>query len=250
MIRVAVSGAGGKLAGSVASAVARADDLELSSLYNPNRVGIEIEGVEIVGTFGEVDADVMIETAHPDVVFDNLSAWREAGLATVVGTSGFTPERLEQLRELWGVAGPPCLVAPNFSIGAVLMMRFAADAASHFEAMEIIERHHSTKPDAPSGTALATAMGSAAGGGSSADDSEELVEGSRGGLVDGIRVHSLRLPGLISQQEVALSNSGEILSIEHLSTSYESFASGAAFAARKVQGLDPGVHLGLDVVLQ
>ena len=249
MIRVAVSGAGGKLAGPIASAVAAADDLALSSLYNPNRVGQEIEGCQVVGTFPEVDASVMIETAHPDVVFDNLSAWRKAELATVVGTSGFTPERLEKLRELWGETGPPCLVVPNFSIGAVLMMRFSAEAASHFEAMEIIERHHSTKPDAPSGTALATAMGSAAGGGSSADDSEELVEGSRGGLVDGIRVHSLRLPGLISQQEVALSNTGEILSIEHLSTSSESFAAGAVLAAREIDSLDPGVHLGLDVIL-
>ena len=249
MIRVAVSGAGGKLASSIASAVVDADDLALSSLYNPNRVGQEIEGTQVVGTFAEVDAGVMIETAHPDLVFDNLAAWREAELATVVGTSGFTPERLEQLRDLWGKPGPPCLVVPNFSIGAVLMMRFAAEAASHFEAMEIIERHHSTKPDAPSGTALATAMGSAAAGGSSADDSEELVEGSRGGSVDGIRVHSLRLPGLISQQEVALSNTGEILSIEHLSTSYESFAAGAVLAARQVQSLDAGVHLGLDVVL-
>lgn len=249
MIRVAVSGAGGKLASPIASAVAGADDLTLSSLYNPNRVGHEYEDVQVVGSFSEVDADVIIETAHPDVVFENLAAWREAELATVVGTSGFTPERLEQLRDLWGAAGPPCLVVPNFSIGAVLMMRFAAEAASHFEAMEIIERHHSTKPDAPSGTALATAMGSAAAGGSSADGSEELVEGSRGGLVDGIRVHSLRLPGLISQQEVALSNTGEILSIEHLSTSYESFAAGAVLAARQVQSLEAGVHLGLDAVL-
>lgn len=249
MTRVAVSGAGGKLAGSIASAVAGADDLTLSTLYNPNRVGNEIEGIRVVGAFAEVDADVMIETAHPNVVFDNLAAWKDAELATVVGTSGFTPERLEKLRDLWGGAGAPCLVVPNFSIGAVLMMRFAAEAASHFEAMEIIERHHSTKPDAPSGTALATAMGSAVGGGTSADDSEELVQGSRGGLVDGIRVHSLRLPGLISQQEVALSNTGEILSIEHLSTSYESFASGALLAARKVESLDPGVHLGLDVIL-
>ena len=149
MIRVAVSGAGGKLASPIASAVADADDLTLSSLYNPNRVGHEFEDVLVVGSFAEVDADVIIETAHPDVVFENLAAWREAELATVVGTSGFTPERLEQLRDLWGAAGPPCLVVPNFSIGAVLMMRFAAEAASHFEAMEIIERHHSTKPDAP-----------------------------------------------------------------------------------------------------
>ncbi len=249
MTRVCVSGAGGKLASPIAAAVEAADDLALSALYNPNRVGQKFEGVAVVGSHSEVDADVVLETAHPNVVFENLAAWRHAGFAAVVGTSGFTPERLAKLREMWGTDGPPCLVVPNFSIGAVLMMRFAAEAAGYFEAMEIIERHHSTKPDAPSGTALATAMGSAEGGGSSAELSEELVVGARGGSVEGIRIHSLRLPGLISQQEVALSNTGEVLSIEHLSTSYESFASGAVMAARKVEGLDPGVHLGLDVIL-
>jgi 4-hydroxy-tetrahydrodipicolinate reductase len=144
----------------------------------------------------------------------------------------------------------PCLVVPNFSIGAVLMMRFAAEAAPHFEAVEIVERHHSTKPDAPSGTSLASAMAAAGAGGTSATGSEELVPGARGADVEGIRVHSLRLPGLIANQEVALSNNGEVLTIEHLSTSYESFASGALLAIRKVGSLEGGVHLGLDTILE
>jgi 4-hydroxy-tetrahydrodipicolinate reductase len=249
MIRVAISGAGGKLASPIAAAVAAAPDLELTCLFNPNRVGAEMHGVTVTGDPGEVSGDVIVETAHPDVVFDNLSHWRAAGLATVVGTSGFTPERLDQLRSAWGDEGPPALVVPNFSIGAVLMMRFAAEAAGHFEAVEIIERHHSTKPDAPSGTALATAMGVAGGGGGSTEGSAELVPGARGADVNGVRVHALRLPGLISQQEVALSNDGEVLSIEHLSTSYESFASGALIAIRSIHDLPPGVHLGLDRVL-
>ena len=249
MIRVAISGAGGKLATPIAEAVLATDDLELSALYNPNRAGSEMQGLAVTGSADEIDADVMVETAHPDVVFDNLEAWRAAGLATVVGTSGFTPERLDLLRQTWGADGPPVLVVPNFSIGAVLMMRFAAEAAPHFESVEIIERHHSTKPDAPSGTALATAMGVASGGGSSAQGSAELVGGARGADVEGVRVHALRLPGLISQQEVAMSNAGEVLSIEHLSTSYQSFANGALTAIRGVQGLDSGVHLGLDAVL-
>jgi 4-hydroxy-tetrahydrodipicolinate reductase len=249
MIRVAISGAGGKLATPIADAVVAADDLKLTALYNPNRGGSETHGLAVTGSTSEVDADVVLETAHPDVVFDNLKAWREKGLAVVVGTSGFTPERLEQLRGIWGTDGPVALVVPNFSIGAVLMMRYAAEAASHFEAVEIIERHHSSKPDAPSGTALATAMGVASGGGVSARDSAELVEGARGADVEGVRVHAVRLPGLISQQEVVLSNLGEVLSIEHLSTSYQSFASGALIAIRGVGGLAPGVHLGLDTVL-
>jgi 4-hydroxy-tetrahydrodipicolinate reductase len=249
VISVAVSGAGGKLAGPIIRAVADADDLELSGLYNPNRAGREMEGIIISGDRQGVTADVVVETAHPDVVFENLEAWRDAGAAAVVGTSGFTSSRLELLKSMWGQS-TPCLVVPNFSIGATLMMRFAAAAASHFEAVEIIERHHSTKPDAPSGTALATAMGVSQGGGDSAEGSEEMVPGARGAIVEGIRVHSLRLPGLISQQEVALSNAGEVLSIEHLSTSYESFANGALQAIRKVASLDGGVHLGLDTVLE
>lgn len=248
MISVAVSGAGGKLAGPIITAVAEADDLELTGLYNPNRAGTEMSGLIVLGDPVSVSADVIVETAHPDVVFDNLQAWRAAGATAVVGTSGFTPERLEQLRSMWG-SDTPCLVVPNFSIGATLMMRFASEAASHFEAVEIVERHHATKPDAPSGTALASAMGVAAASGSSSDQSEELVRGARGANVEGVRVHSLRLPGLISQQEVALSNAGEVLSIEHLSTSYESFAAGAILAIRRVGDLEGGVHLGLDTVL-
>jgi 4-hydroxy-tetrahydrodipicolinate reductase len=249
MIRVCVSGAGGNLATPIVDGVAAADDLELAALYNPNRAGQEMAGVTVTGDQESIDADVVVETAHPEVVFDNLAAWRDAGMSAVVGTSGFTSQRLDQLGQMWGT-GSPCLVVPNFSVGAVLMMRFATEAAPHFEAMEIVERHHSTKPDAPSGTALATAMGVAKAGGSSAGGSEELVPGARGADVEGVRVHALRLPGLISQQEVALSNLGEVLSIEHLSTSYESFASGALLAIRKVGSLDGGVHLGLDVVLQ
>lgn len=249
MIRVAISGAGGHLATPIAEAVLAAEDLALGSLYNPNRTGSELHGSEVVGDPSEVVGDVMVETAHPDVVFTNLEAWRKASLPTVVGTSGFTSERLEELRRMWGEDGPPVLVVPNFSIGAVLMMRFANEAAPYFDAVEVIERHHSTKPDAPSGTALATASGLAGAGGSSAEGSSELVPGARGGQVEGIRVHSLRLPGLISQQEVALSNPGEVLSIEHLSTSYESFAAGALTAVRGVRDLGPGLHLGLDTVL-
>lgn len=249
MISVAVSGAGGKLAAPIIEGVAAADDLDLVALYNPNRAGQELGGVSITGETDEVEADVVVETAHGDVVFDNLEAWRNLGVAAVVGTSGFTPYRLDLLRSMWG-EDTPCLVVPNFSIGAVLMMRFAAEAAPHFEAVEIVERHHATKPDAPSGTSLASAMGVSEAGGSSSEMSEEIVEGARGAAVEGVRVHSLRLPGLIAQQEVALSNAGEVLSIEHLSTSYESFAAGALLAVREVLSLEGGVHLGLDTILK
>lgn len=249
MIRVAVSGAGGKLANPIISAIAASEDLELAALYNPNREGVVMHGVTVTASPEDIEADVMVETAHPDVVFDNLGMWKQKGLATVVGTSGFTPERLIELREMWGKE-KPCLVVPNFSVGAVLMMRFAVEAASMFEAVEIVERHHATKPDAPSGTSLATAMGIGGAGGRSVESSEELVKGARGGDLDGVRIHSLRLPGLIAQQEVALSNPGEVLSIEHLSTSYESFAAGALLAIRGVRDLAGGVHVGLPAVMR
>lgn len=248
MIHVAVSGAGGKLAGSIISAVIGADDTQLSALYNPTRAGEELGGASFMADPLRVEGDVLVEAAPAGVVMDNLHAWSELGMPTVVGTSGFTPERLDELRGFWGEEAP-CLVVPNFSIGAVLMMRFAVEAAPHFEAVEVIERHHADKPDAPSGTALATAMGVGSAGGRSAGGSEELVPGARGAAVEGVRVHALRLPGLISQQEVALSNAGEVLSLEHLSTSYESFAAGALLAVRRVRDLPGGVHLGLDVVL-
>lgn len=249
MIRVAVSGAGGKLANPIIAGIADADDLELAALYNPNREGEQLHGVTITGDPDDIDAEVLVEGAQPDVVMENLGKWHDKGSAVVVGTSGFTPERLIELREMWG-KGTPCLVVPNFSIGAVLMMRFAVEAAPLFEAVEIVERHHSTKPDAPSGTSLATAMGISSSGARSVESSEELVQGARGGDLDGVRIHSLRLPGLIAQQEVALSNPGEVLSIEHLSTSYESFAAGALLAVRGVQALPGGVHVGLPAVMR
>lgn len=248
-LRVVVSGAGGKLAAPIIEAVDASHDLVLSALFNPNRAGSEINGVEVVGEFGSAAGDVVVETAHPDHVFGNLLAWRDAGMAAVVGTSGFTAERLNQLEEMWESSKSACLVVPNFSIGAVLMMKFAEEAAAQFAAVEVIERHHSTKPDAPSGTSLATARGITDGGGSSSPGSDELVAGARGADVGGVRVHSLRLPGLISHQEVAMSNPGELFSIEHMSTSYESFAGGALLAIRKVVDLKPGVHVGLASLL-
>lgn len=248
MIKVAVSGAGGKLASAIIGAVSSADDLELAALFNPSREGAEIEGREIAGSHDLVKADVVVEAAHAEAADTNLAFWRDLQIATVVGTSGFTSEKLDALREMWGT-GAPCLVVPNFSVGAVLMMKFAAEAASHFEATEIVERHHPAKPDAPSGTALATAVGVGAAGGRSSTTTGELVPGSRGGDVEGVRVHSLRLPGVISHQEVAMANSGEMLSVTHVSTSYDSFAGGALTAIRGVRSLPGGVHVGLEAVL-
>jgi 4-hydroxy-tetrahydrodipicolinate reductase len=248
MTRIAISGVPGRLASAVAAGVADADDLELATLYNPRRGGESFMGLGITAERTAVSGDIAFEATEPDVVMENLQAWRSAGMHAVVGTSGFTRERIAELRRLWGGDGPGCLVVPNFSIGAVLMMRFAEQAAPHFRGIEIIERHHHDKPDAPSGTAIATANRIAAAGGTSFEESEELVAGSRGGRVGGVRVHSVRMEATLSEQEVAFSKAGEILSITHRGVEYGSFVDGALLAMRYV-GSVSGVEVGLDRAL-
>ena len=244
--RTIVTGVPGKLASSVATGLAAAEDVDLVGVFNPNREG-EWEGIPyLTPAAGEVD--VVVECGPADTVMANLERWRELDVATVVGTSGFTGERVRQVEHMWEGASKACLIVPNFSIGAVLMMRFAEMAAPHLETVEVVERHGDKKPDAPSGTALGTAARIAAAGGRSVARGEELAEGARGGDVDGIRVHSLRLAGLVSHQEVALTNPGEQLSIVHQSTSYGSFAAGALAAVRAIGDMS-GVSLGLDGVL-
>ena len=249
MTRVAISGIPGRLASAVAAGIASADDLELTALYNPNRDGDSFSGLPISTRHSEIEADVVFESTEPTVVMENLRAWHDAGLHAVVATSGFTEERLDEVRSFWRADGPGCLIAPNFSIGAVLMMRFAEMAAPHFTGIEIIERHHHDKPDAPSGTSIATAARIAAAGGSSFDESTELVAGSRGAMVDGVRIHSLRMEATLSDQEVALSKSGELLSIHHVGTEYGSFVDGALLAIRYAPSTS-GVTVGLDAAIE
>jgi len=245
MTRIAISGIPGRLASAVAAGVDEADDLQLAGVFNPNRGGQSHLGHEISTRHEQIDADIVFESTEPTVVMDNLRAWRAAGIPTVIGTSGFTQERLAEVESFWGSDGPGCLIVPNFSIGAVLMMRFAEMAAPHFSGVEIVERHHHDKPDAPSGTAIATAARVAAAGGRSIEMSEEMVAGSRGGAVEGVRVHSLRMEATLSNQEVAFSKPGELLSIHHVGTSYGSFVDGALLAMRYVSQVS-GVEVGLD----
>lgn len=249
MTNVAVSGFPGRLATAVTAGIQAADDLELTGLYNPNRGGESFSSLAISDQHSQIDCDVVFESTEPTVVMENLRAWREAGIHAVVGTSGFTEERLDEVRSFWDDDGPGCLIAPNFSIGAVLMMRFAEIAAPHFTGVEIIERHHHDKPDAPSGTSIATAARIATAGGSSFDESAELVAGSRGAMVEGVRIHSLRMEATLSDQEVALSKSGELLSIHHVGTEYGSFVDGALLAIRHVSSTS-GVTVGLDAAIE
>ena len=240
MTRVAVLGALGRMGATVCGAVERADDLSLvASLdegWSPDDLG---------------DAEVAVDFTHPDVVMDNLRACIERGVHVVVGTTGFTDERLENVRE-WLAAAPSVgvVVAPNFGLGAVLMMRFAEQAAPFFDSVEIVELHHPGKADAPSGTARATAarVAAARGGRSNPDATTSALDGARGASVDGVPVHSVRVAGLVAHQEVLLGSAGETLTIRHDSTDRESFMPGVLLAVRAVPSR-PGLTLGLDPLL-
>ena len=249
MIEVAVSGATGRLGRAIAEGVHHSQDMHLGGLYAPGHESTQIGGQGVSGDAESLSAQVIVECAPPDVVMDNLRTWHRRGLYAVVGTSGFSEDRLNELRSFWTADSPGCLVVPNFSIGAVLMMHFSEFAAPYFESAEIIERHETRKPDAPSGTALATAM--RVGGRRNASEDPagtEIVKGARGGSVSGVRVHSLRRSGLLSDQEVAFSNAGETFSLLHRSTSYASFENGALLAIRHVLKTR-GVSVGLDAAL-
>ncbi len=248
---VSVSGAGGRMGSLVAETVAASPDLELGQLYDPNHAGATVAGQRIIDDPASiVGADVVVEFTEPDVVMENLSFWRSLGMSAVVGTSGFDADRVARLRSQWGSGPPNCLVVPNFSIGAVVMMRLAEIAAPHFAAAEVIELHHDRKVDAPSGTAIATAERVAAVAPQSrAVESTELLPGARGADVASVPVHAVRLPGLVAHQQVLFGGTGEMLTIRHDTTDRTAFMPGVLAAVRAVQDLDEPVTVGLERVL-
>jgi len=197
---------------------------------------------------------VVVDFTHPDVVMDNLEFCISHGIHAVVGTTGFDDERLGRLRT--ALAASPqtgVLVAPNFSIGAILMMRFAVEAAPFYESVEIIELHHPDKADAPSGTARRTASLVAearrrAGAGPMPDATSTSLEGARGADVEGIRVHGLRLRGLVAHQEVILGGPGETLTLRHDSMDRESFMPGVLLGVRSIAS-HPGLTVGLEQLM-
>jgi 4-hydroxy-tetrahydrodipicolinate reductase len=243
MTRVAVFGARGRMGAEVCRAVDGAEDLELVAAVD---VGDDRAAAEA--------AEVVVDFTHPDVVMDNLRFCVEHGIHAVVGTTGFDDDRLERLRAL--LADHPAvgiLVAANFSIGAVLMMRFAEQAAAFYESVEIIELHHPAKADAPSGTATTTARRVAAaravaGLPASPDATVQELPGARGADVDGVRVHGVRLRGLVAHQEVLLGSEGETLTLRHDSLDRVSFMPGVLAGVRAV-GSRPGLTVGIESVL-
>ena len=241
--RVGVLGARGKVGSEVCRAVETAPDTELVAA---------VDAGDDVGELARAGAQVVVD--FPDVVMDNLRFCIEHGIHAVVGTTGFDQPRLDQL-EAWlaDAPGVGVLVAPNFSIGAILMMRFAAQAAPFFDSVEVVELHHPGKADAPSGTAGRTAALIAAarrdaGSEPMPDATSTGLDGARGADVEGVRVHSLRVRGLVAHQEVLLGTAGETLTIRHDSLDRISFTPGVLAGIRAI-GDHPGLTVGLDAFL-
>ncbi|MGI8667743.1 MAG: 4-hydroxy-tetrahydrodipicolinate reductase [Jatrophihabitans sp.] len=244
-LRVAVLGARGRMGQQVCIAVDHAADLELVAMVD---AGDWLHGA------AEAKAEVLIDFTHPDAVMDNLRFAIDNDIHAVVGTTGFTEQRLATLGD-WLAAKPGLgvLVAPNFGIGAVLSMKFAELAAPYFESVEVIEMHHPGKADAPSGTATRTAQLIArrrheAGLAAVPDATTSELAGARGAEVEGIRVHAVRASGLVAHQEVLFGTEGETLTIRHDSLHRSSFMPGVLLAVRQVVRR-PGLTLGLDGLL-
>jgi 4-hydroxy-tetrahydrodipicolinate reductase len=226
------------------------------------RVITEAPDLELGAEVDEGDAldaltgcDVVVDFTHPGVVMDNLRWCVRHDLDVVVGTSGFGEDRLDEVRG-WLAEHPEVrvLVVPNFSVGAVLMMHFAAEAARFFPSAEVIELHHATKADAPSGTALRTAamIGAArakAGLGAPPDATVSALPGARGAVVDDVRVHSVRVAGLVAHHEILFGGNGETLTIRHDSMDRASFMPGVLLAVRGLATLPPGLTVGLEHLL-
>jgi len=245
-LRVAVIGARGRIGSEAVRAVEAADDLDLVATAGRG---------DPLTALTDAGAQVAVELTHPDAVMDNLDFCVRNGIHAVVGTTGWTPERLATLEaRLACTPGTGVLIAPNFSIGAVLTMRFAQQAARWFDSVEVVELHHDRKADAPSGTATRTAQLVAharaeAGMAPQQDPTTHALDGARGADVDGVPVHSVRLRGLLAHQEVLFGGTGETLTIRHDSLHHSSFMPGILLAVRTVPGV-PGLTFGLEHFLE
>lgn len=244
-LRVGVLGARGRMGAQVSAAVDEAPDLDLVAMVDS---GDWLFGVADAG------AQVVVDFTHPDVVMDNIRFALDQGMHAVIGTTGFDDRKLATVASwLEATPGLGVLIAPNFAIGAVLSMRFAQLAAPHFESVEVIELHHPKKVDAPSGTADRTAQLIAraradAGMGPIPDATAQEQAGARGADVAGVRVHSVRLSGLVAHQEILFGTQGETLTIRHDSLDRTSFMPGVLLALREI-GRRPGLTVGLEPLL-
>ena len=258
MIRVGVFGAGGRMGSTVCSAVAADPELELVGAVDPYHADLDLQQLGVSGSGVQVarsadalkaaGAEVAVDFTVADAARANLEWCADNGVHAVVGTTGFSEADLAHFEARFAASGANCVIAPNFAIGAVLMMRFAELAAPYFETAEIIELHHDQKIDAPSGTAMATAQRMAAASAEWAPDptTKYVAEGARGGRGAGdIPVHSVRLRGIVAHQEVLLGTTGQTLTIRHDSYDRSSFMPGVLVAVKRIADR-PGVTVGLD----
>lgn len=259
MIRVGVIGAAGRMGQTVVHAVDAADDLVVSCVVDPRIAEVavppDVTAATSVDGLGTGAADVLVDFSVADAARGSLVVALEAGYHVVSGTTGLSPEDLDSLTVACEIGKASALVAPNFALGAVLAMRFAASAARFFEGVEVIELHHDRKVDAPSGTSLATAQQiasarDAAGLGECHDPTTTvIVEGARGANgPGGVRIHSVRLPGLIAHEEIILASPGEALTLRHDSWDRTSFMAGVLLAVRTAPSRR-GLTVGLDSLL-
>ena len=239
-IRVIIAGFKGKMGQAACQMVLADPALDLVAVIDPSDKVDSWQGVPVYNdkeTLIGISADVWVDFTTPAVAYENTRFALENGFAPVVGTTGFTSQEIEELKELSRSKGLGGLIAPNFALGAVLLMQFAAQAAKYFPNVEIIELHHDKKKDAPSGTAIKTAELMAEVRESiqqGACDEEELIAGARGANFDGMRIHSVRLPGLVAHQEVIFGNQGEGLTLRHDSYDRSSFMTGVNLGIKEV----------------
>ena len=259
MIKVLVNGPCGRMGRAVVKAVSDANDLELVAAVDVNGgadsgelAGIDKNGIvvgdDLASSLRESNAQVMIDFTRPDVVFDNVCTALENHVAAVVGTTGLSDDQKLKIAELSAKNDTPAFIAPNFAIGAVLLMQMSKMAAKYMPDVEIIEMHHDRKLDAPSGTAIQTAellRGIREPHKQGNRDEKEKLDGARGGSVDGIPIHSVRLQGFVASQAVIFGGLGQTLTIRHDSTDSTSFMPGVVLAARRVLGTK-GLTVGLE----
>lgn len=242
VLKVAVLGAKGRMGSESIKAISECKDLALVA---------ELDLGDSLDKLVSSGAEVVVDFTHPDSVMGNLEFAIKNGISVVVGTTGFDEKKLTQIKS-WLVANPKvgALIAPNFGLGAVLMMQFAAQASKYFESVEIVELHHPAKADAPSGTAartaeLITAARKSVNKAAMPDATTSKIDGARGAKIGDVQIHSVRLRGLVAHQEVILGDVGETLSIRHDSIDRTGFMPGVLLAIRKV-GENPGLTFGLE----
>lgn len=257
MTKVLVNGALGKMGSEVVRAVGKADDLELVAVvdvcgHDDVAGGLPVE-TSLEEALAKYKPDVVVDFTRPDVVMGSLRKVLAAGVNAVVGTTGFSNDDLAEVDELAKQNNVGCLIAPNFAMGAILMMKIACEVARFFPQVEIIELHHDQKLDAPSGTAALTAQKLAEVRGGFVQqgrpDETEKMPGVRGNNFEGMHIHSVRLPGFVASQEIIFGSQGETLKIRNDTINRECYMPGVLLGCRKITGLKGLVH-GLDKILE